>query len=267
MCHRWKDIVLGSPSLRGRLSVRFRADNTRSGFTPANLPPVTTASFCKFEKLEVGGWWPQFGRNMESLIFHSCQMSVGEMFYLLRHCPRLKRIEMGYVGFRDGPADNNFKLESLEELSVLLIYSCSENPVVFDQFGPIFPRLKSFSLCLACNWKASDILSLSKFIQAVQGTLQILQLPPDIDLFDSLVKSDRLHLKQADFSVDCNSPHWDLKLWTKFCQRQWKMQDFGLRGNNTTNEARIFPFQSNSLKYIIPVFPRPFASPSNTCPS
>lgn len=183
--------------------------------------------------------WADFGQYVENLSIHMSVVPVYMFFRMLQHCVNLKRLELYAAGFLAGIADNSFKLDSVEEFSVHCLYHKKnwKRSSVIDLFGPIFPRLKTFSLFWVRHWSKGDKTNLFKFFHAVQGTLQTIKSDLQVNVPMELLKLDQLHLKQAEFFIDCSARYWDNALWLQFCKVQHTLEELVLMEGIVTNEA------------------------------
>ncbi|KAL1398585.1 hypothetical protein pipiens_008843 [Culex pipiens pipiens] len=138
-CHRWKDIVDQSYSLRKEFVVAFKRKVTMDEtFQPENLLPASRTRLNHSKIICVETWWPAFGAALTELSLYHCEIGLSVLLGMLREAPNL--ISLSLYGIEYSSVEEieaNFRLEKLEVLS------CNR---LFDIFRSIFPRLRVMDL-------------------------------------------------------------------------------------------------------------------------
>ncbi|XP_039432725.1 uncharacterized protein LOC120415311 [Culex pipiens pallens] len=182
-CRRWKDIVDLHQSLLKKLPIYFGKDATIDDrFQPENLFPATSARFAASRILAVGAWWLTFGARLTELSLWSCEIKLPAFLRMLRGTPNLVNLSLSFNDYTSTEENEvDFRLEKLKYLY------CTE---VIPVFESIFPRLRTIDLIC----KPSDEAKACRLLNAVQGTLKVLDINLTPFVLKQMASMNRLQL-------------------------------------------------------------------------
>uniref|UniRef100_A0A8D8MA64 F-box/LRR-repeat protein 20 n=2 Tax=Culex pipiens TaxID=7175 RepID=A0A8D8MA64_CULPI len=228
-CRRWRDVVDGCPRLAGKFVVKLPTDTlVDEHYEPGHV--MGSAARVALEKVEivgVGFWWRSLGERLTSLSLNNCKLSLPILLGMLKFTPNLKSLELRTkfcFATAVGDASDGVKLTKLEELTLLSAKNVT-------MFGPLCPRLKRFRI-LANLQRGDDDRNVAQFLQAVQHTVEDVDVYLTADLLRYVTELEQLQLKRISFR--CISRLEELPL-VSFCQAQWSIEDLGIERFGTTN--------------------------------
>ncbi|KAL9704762.1 hypothetical protein quinque_008280 [Culex quinquefasciatus] len=184
-CHRWKDVVDQSNSLRKEFVVAFKRKVTMDEtFQPENLLPASRTRLNHSKIICVETWWPAFGAALTELTLYHCEIGLSVLLGMLREAPNL--ISLSLYGIEYSSVEEieaNFRLEKLEVLS------CNR---LFDIFRRIFPRLRVMDL--AFDVSGEEGVTACRLLRSVQGTLKELECNFTQFMLEQIASMDQLQL-------------------------------------------------------------------------
>ncbi|KAL1398582.1 hypothetical protein pipiens_008840 [Culex pipiens pipiens] len=252
-CHRWKDIVDQSYSLRKEFFVAFNGKFTMDEtFQPENLLPASRTRLNPSKIICVESWWPAFGAALTELSLCFCEIGLPVLLGMLRATPNLISLSLDITEYNsDEVIGADFRLEKLESLF------CRR---VLDIFGDIFPRLRKVEFLLVEDDDNDEEIAACLLMRSVQGTLKNLSCYLTQFIVDQICSMDQLKLEtvddlsNSDLAVQLSQMQPSIRVLSCQAAVNEDLIDIGKNLKNLEELSAIMPPAEEYEEILVPSF-------------